>query len=200
MSARRRLVVGIVAILWASLTLFAAMSDPKALSETKRLFGAMGGIGTVRFQGDTYWTKQVGVYSKECRESFTVFGAGLNTWEAAFFQVPSGTVKGPFSGTVQLKQIAYDDKAVVSWQFVFDGVVTSNRVSVPANLVQVSMAWDTRAWTNGVHVVCGFGVDSDGNFGRTRAFAVLIDQAQPSIGNVIDFSDPTGQQPLSPGQ
>jgi len=197
---KRALLTAALIFLSLSSILLAAMSDSKAMNEAKRLFGPMGHIGTDRGPLDTYWTKLVGIRSQHCKEKFKVLGSGLNTWEAAFFQVPADAVKGPFSGAVTLKQSGYDDKAVTSVKFVFDDVITSERVDTPAQFVKVQMIWDTRSLANGVHVVCTVLEDSDGNVSRTPAWAVLIDQTKPSIGTGIDFSDKNGYPLVSGNQ
>lgn len=201
MRPRTRWILGVVSILWASLTLLAAMSDPKALSETKRLFGSMGGIATVRAQGDTYWTKQVGVYSPGCRNDFQVLGSGLNTWEAAFFAVPADTIKGPFSGDILLKNYAWDNVGVTGWQWLVDGKALGPELVYPAGQqgVQVQLLWQTATGPQGLHTICGFAKDEAGNIGRTRAWVVLLDQTKPSIGTVIDFQT-TGGIPSIAGQ
>lgn len=196
----RRAILGAVLLAWATVTLMAAMSDPAALAEAKKRFGNMAGIQTVRGVGDTYWTKQVGVNSPFCKNDFQVLGSGLNTWEAAFFQVPADTVKGPFAGDILLKNNAWDDVGVVSWQWIVDGKALGPELVFPAGqqMVQVELLWQTATGPQGLHTICGFAKDAAGNIGRTRAWVVLLDQTKPTIGTVINFNSPGGV-PTMPG-
>lgn len=198
MSTRPHLWAIIIPFLSAGV-LLAAMSDAAALSQARKMWGNMANISQIRGPLDTYWTKQVGVSSKECKNDFTVLGSGLNTWEAAFFTVPADVVKGPLAGVLTLKNTVYDDVAVASWQWILDGQPMGPLITTPpVQRAPIQSTWDTTTIPNGVHVICGVAKDTSGNTGRSRATVIRIDQRLPSLGTIVDFSGPEGL-PSMPG-
>lgn len=174
--------------------LLAAMSDSKAMTEAKKLFGPMANIGQVRGPLDTYWTKQIGVQSKGCNKDFTALGEGLNTWEAAFFAIPPDAVKGPYSGKVRLISIAWDDTGVTAFQWIIDGTnlgleITKDPVPMMMN---IDVEWDTASGPQGFHVLCAYAKDAAGNIGRSKAIVVQLDQTKPSVSTTIELLNRTG--------
>lgn len=183
-----------ILILTWSAYLLAAMSNEKALAEAKRLFGPQGNIAQRRGPLDTYWTKQVGVIGPGCAGTsakvpapFFPLGEGPNLWEAAFFNVPTGVVVGPFSGMVTLESIAWDDVGVTGFQWIIDGTPLGpeiQRESIPGH-IDIALEWDTKSGPQGIHVLCSAARDAAGNVGRSRPTMILLDQSKPSIANRI---------------
>lgn len=194
MSNKTKTALFILVLLLPSI-LLAAMSDSKAMTEAKKIFGPMANIAQVRGPVDTYWTKQIGVQSKGCNKDFTAIGEGSNTWEAAFAAIPPGVVKGPYSGKVQLISIAWDDTGVTGFQWIIDGAnlgleITKDPVPLMLN---VNVEWDTASGPQGVHVLCAWAKDAAGNIGRSKAIVVLLDQTKPSISTTIELLNKTGE-------
>src|SRR3970040_1736576 len=121
----RKALIGVLVFLALDMTLQAAMSDARAMSEAKKLFGPLAMIWQERNSTATNWTKLIGIESKRCATPAVTMGKGFNTWDAAFidynthkFERP---IAGPFSGTIQLKASAFDNRGLKNYQWVVDG-------------------------------------------------------------------------------
>lgn len=189
--------LAVVLALWMVGTALAAMSDAKALSEARRLFGVMGNIGTERGQTDTYWNKIVGVRAPGCKEEFVTLGRGQNTWEAAFAAVDYLTaVQGPLSGEVILRNEIRDDEGVSSYQWILDGKPLGPEIKydTPAQRVTAEIVYRSSTGPQGIHVICGWAKDRDGKIGRSPGFVVSFDQTADSPFNMIYFKGDSSPQ------
>ncbi len=165
----------------------------------RRLYGPKAGIARVRSGSDTYWTTQITIYSPGCRDTYTVIGSGVNTWESAFATVSPSVVVGPLSGTVTIQNAAWDNVGLVTYQWKIDNSnLGSTIVYSPAQTsASISTSWNTTSASNAIHVVCAISADAAGNIGRSRATLVQVDQAQSTVASTLDFNTADGIPSLS---
>ncbi len=196
-----RFAIPCLALLLAVSAALGAMSDSKAVTEARKLWGDAAIVATVRCVRTTpqcpypssNWTKQIGYASPGCRDAFTIAGSGFNTWDAAFAALPADKgIAGTFSGQTLLvlqSPAIPDPPSTIVISEPIPGIVSGVRVFIdniplPAlatgQIVQsawtVSTPWDTTKWTDGFHVVCAQMIHPDGSYIFTAAKMVIVKQ------------------------
>jgi thermitase len=81
------------------------------------------------------------------------------------------------SGTVSVAASANDNSGVISVTFAIDGITCLERTALP-----YGFSWDTRAVTNGIHVLTSVARDAAGN-SATSSISVIVN-------NVVDTTPP----------
>lgn len=77
---------------------------------------------------------------------------------------------GPVSGVIELRASAFDNRGVVGVSFQIDGVAHGGEVTT----TPYSIGWDTRAATNGNHVITATARDEVGNVGTSAGVSVNV--------------------------
>lgn len=178
----KRLLYPFVGLLLSVAPLWAAMTDSKAMTEARKLWGPLAMISSVRDVTAANWTRQIGIKSETCANKFTVFGTGFNTWDAAFANHAANppNVAGPFSGNVTMEQEAFDNIAIIGAQFYADDKpIGLSVVALPQQTVIWNAVLDTTMLTPGLHVRCFQAWDAAGNYGFSQARLFSVDQAAP---------------------
>lgn len=198
-----------VGFLWMCLilTVHAAMSDSKAMSEAKKLWGNQATIAQERSFTDSNWNRYIGIKSPQCISSMLRLGSGFNTWDAAFAEYEANKDSrkpfGPLKGTVELQIDIYDNKSVVSAEIFIDGTRFASKTFEQSPDYyyaqgEIKMTLDTNLLSPGYHVICAKGKDAAGNEGAAPGVLFLVDQTASVAIPVWDVDGPLFLAGMSP--
>jgi len=102
------------------------------------------------------------------------------------------------SGLVNVTANATDDTGIANVQFYVDNVVTSS----PDTTAPYTLAWDTRAVSNGAHVLTAIATDLDGHFTTSASVSVTVANASFFQNEILatGFNLPTAMKFLPDGR
>ncbi|QEL25118.1 PKD domain-containing protein [Bosea sp. F3-2] len=102
------------------------------------------------------------------------------------------------SGIVNVTANATDDTGIANVQFYVDNVATSS----PDTTAPYTLAWDTRAVSNGAHVLTAIATDLDGHFTTSASVSVTVANASFFQNEILatGFNLPTAMKFLPDGR